>query len=104
MPTVACLHCEAQLDAPAELRGRLVKCSMCGKSFILRFTGRDVPIIAKVARRQSEPPPELKSTVSFRLPDSSDSVSAAETGAPEPADPEAQVPDKPKRKKPHREK
>ena len=71
MPTVECLHCQAQLDAPPEYRERLVKCSMCGKSFVLRFTGHDIPA-AKVlaARRRPEAPVELKSTVAFRLPDS----------------------------------
>jgi hypothetical protein len=71
MPTVECLHCQAKLDAPPEYRDRLVKCSMCGKSFVLRFTGHDLPpAIVKVATRRSEPPPELTSTVAFQLPDS----------------------------------
>jgi hypothetical protein len=49
--------------------GRWVKCSMCGKSFVLRFTGHDLPFVAvRFSRRQSKPAPELKSTVSFRLP------------------------------------
>ena len=107
MPTVECLYCEARLDAPAEYKCRLVKCSMCGKSFVLRFTGHDLPFIAvRFSRRESQPTPELKSTVSFRLPDSSDSVPAAEPTprAAEQADPEAPVPEKPRRKKPHREK
>ena len=107
MPTVECLYCEARLDAPAEYKGRLVKCSVCGKSFVLRFTGHDMPFIAvKVSRRQSQPTPELKSTVSFRLPDTSDSGSAPKPTArvPERADPEAPVPEKARRKKPHREK
>jgi len=107
MPTVECLYCEAKLDAPAEYKGRLVKCSMCGKSFVLRFTGHDMPFVAvRFSRRQSEPAPELKSTVSFRLPDTSDSGSAAKptVRAPERVDPQAPVPEKPRRKKPHREK
>jgi hypothetical protein len=81
MPTVECLHCQAELDAPAEYKGRLVKCSLCGKSFVLRFTDHDATVIVKVRSRQSEPAPELKSTVSFRLPDSPDSTSAAESTA-----------------------
>ena len=97
MPTVGCLHCEAKLDAPAEYKGRLVKCSVCGKSFVLRFTGHDLPFVAvRFSRRQSEPTPELKSTVSFRLPDSPDSTSAAESTA--------RSSEKPRRNKPHREK
>ena len=82
MPTVECLHCQAQLDAPSKFRGRLVKCSMCGKSFVLRFTGHDLPpAIVKVATRRSEPPPELKSTVAFRLPDSPTPVPKAQEQA-----------------------
>jgi hypothetical protein len=107
MPTVECLYCEAKLDAPVEYKGRLVKCSVCGKSFVLRFTGHDLPFVAvKVSRRPSEPTPELRSTVSFRLPDTSDSGSAPKptARAPERADLEAPVPQKPRRKKPHREK
>jgi hypothetical protein len=70
MPTVECLHCQTPLDAPSEYRGRLVKCSLCGKSFVLRFTSHDIPAVkARAAGRRSEPPVELKSTVAFRLPD-----------------------------------
>jgi hypothetical protein len=84
MPTVECLHCQAPLDAPAEYRGRLVKCSICGKSFVLRFTSHDSPVVkSRSAGRRSEPPVELKSTVAFRLPD---------TPAPHPVPPS----DKPK--------
>jgi hypothetical protein len=107
MPTVECLYCETKLDAPAEYKGRLVKCSMCGKSFVLRFTGHDLPFIAvRFSRRESQPTPELKSTVSFRLPNSSDSGAAAKptASAPERADSEAPAPEKARRKKPHREK
>jgi len=93
MPIVECLHCQAQLEAPAEYRGRLVKCSMCGKSFVLRFTGHDLPAIArKAACGQSKKTPELKSTVEFRLLDNP---------APAPAEPKA-APEMQRKKKPHR--
>jgi hypothetical protein len=92
MPTVECSHCQAQLDAPPEYRGRLVKCSICGESFVLRFTGHDLPpAIVKVATRPSEPPPELKSTVGFRLPDSPTPVPKA------PKKPKARRPNNPRR-------
>jgi hypothetical protein len=95
VPAVACPHCEAKLDAPDEYRGRTVKCGQCGKSFVLRFTGHSIPVIAmKRSGRPSEPAPELKSTVSFQLPD-------RPTPAPEekPASSE-----KSRKKKPPREK
>ncbi len=102
MPTVACLYCEAELKAPVEYRGRTVKCAVCGKSFLLRFTNHDLSCVAvKVFDRPSEPPPELKSTVSFRLPDSSDS--SPDTGLTGRAF-QTPVPAKPSRKTPHRKK
>jgi len=78
MPIVECPYCEARLEAPAENKGRLVKCSKCGKSFVLRFTDHDATVIVKVRSRQSEPAPELETTVVFRPPDSSKSATAAE--------------------------
>jgi hypothetical protein len=95
LPVVDCPNCEAKLDAPAEYRGRTVKCCQCGKSFVLRFTGHSIPLIAaKKTGRKSEPPLELKSTVSFRLPDN-----------PTPPPEEQPAPDeKSRRKKPHRDK
>jgi len=96
MPIVECLHCQAQLDAPAEYRGRMVKCSICGKLFVLRFTAHDEPMISvKASHRQSESAPELKSTVSFNLADSAKPAPSV--------DPKASRPEKTRRKKPHRE-
>jgi hypothetical protein len=87
------VHCQAKLDPPAEYKGRFVKCSMCGKSFVLRFTAHDMPFVAvRFTGRESEPAPELKSTVSFRLPDSPPAEPTVR--APERADPEAPVPEK----------
>jgi hypothetical protein len=40
MPTVKCPHCAAGLNAPPEYKGRKVKCTGCGKSFVLRFSSR----------------------------------------------------------------
>jgi hypothetical protein len=37
MPTVKCPHCAANLNAPTEYKGRKVKCTSCGKSFMLRL-------------------------------------------------------------------
>ena len=37
MPTVKCPHCAASLNAPTEYKGRKVKCTSCGKSFVLRL-------------------------------------------------------------------
>ena len=100
MPTFECPYCEAKLNAPAEYKGRRVKCSKCGKSFVLRFTDRDATVIVKVRSRQSEPAPELKTTVVFRPPDSSKSASAAEptAHAPERGEPKAPAPEKPTKK------
>jgi hypothetical protein len=96
MPIVECQHCQAQLDAPTEYRGRMVKCSICGKPFVLRFTDHDAPTLSvKVSRREAESAPELKSTVSFNLSDSA-------KPAP-PVEPKAPPPERARRKKPHRE-
>ncbi|HXY34453.1 MAG TPA: hypothetical protein VEI07_09515 [Planctomycetaceae bacterium] len=40
MTTVRCPHCAANLNAPPEYEGRKVKCTNCGKSFVLRFPTR----------------------------------------------------------------
>jgi len=40
MTTVKCPHCAANLSAPAEYRGRKVKCTSCGKPFVLRMPTR----------------------------------------------------------------
>ncbi len=40
MPTVKCPHCAVKLNAPAEYNGRKVKCTNCGKAFVLRFVDR----------------------------------------------------------------
>jgi len=105
MPIVECPYCEAKLKALAEYKGHQVKCSKCGKSFVLRFTDHDATIIAKASRRPAELPPGLETTVVFPKPDSSKSASAAEptARAPEPSEPEAPAPEKPT-KKPHGEK
>jgi hypothetical protein len=58
MPKVECPKCSAELNAPAEYKGRTVKCKECGKSFVLRFTGRSRPSHS-----------DNKSTVTFRLSD-----------------------------------
>ncbi len=66
MPTIVCPNCLAKLDAPAEYKGRTVKCKDCGKSFVLRFTGRNKPSALKFSDR---PCSSESSTVSFRLSD-----------------------------------
>ena len=83
MPTVQCPNCCAKFDAQAEYRDRTVKCAECGKSFVLRFTRRSIPIVAvKVASRQAErEAEELKSTVSFRLPNPAGEATVAESKA-----------------------
>jgi hypothetical protein len=42
VPTVECPHCFVRLNAPAEYKGRKVKCKNCGKQFVLRFASRSV--------------------------------------------------------------
>jgi hypothetical protein len=37
MPTVQCPRCTASLNAPAEYKGRKVKCTNCRHAFVLRF-------------------------------------------------------------------
>jgi hypothetical protein len=66
MPTIECPNCFAKLDAPAEYKGRTVKCKDCGKSFVLRFTGRHKPSALKFSDRAGSPD---NSTVSFQLDD-----------------------------------
>jgi hypothetical protein len=69
MPTIECPNCFAKLDAPAEYKGRAVKCKECGKSFVLRFTGRNKPSALKLSDTAGSPD---KSTVSFQLEDDSE--------------------------------
>jgi hypothetical protein len=40
MPTVKCPNCAANLNAPTQYKGRKVKCTSCGRSFVLRFPTR----------------------------------------------------------------
>jgi hypothetical protein len=40
MPTVKCPHCAANLNAPTQYGGRKVRCTSCGKSFVLRIPKR----------------------------------------------------------------
>ena len=63
MPKVECPKCSAELTAPADYKGRTVKCKACGKSFVLRFTGRSRPANS-----------DNKSTVAFRLGDTAESA------------------------------
>jgi hypothetical protein len=63
MPKVECPKCSAELNAPTEYKGRTVKCKECGKSFVLRFAGRNTPAHS-----------DNKSTVAFRLSDTSESA------------------------------
>jgi DNA-directed RNA polymerase subunit RPC12/RpoP len=88
MPTVRCPNCSAKLDAPAEDKGRAVKCKHCGHSFLLRFIGRSRTAIAGKLSDQARPSGE--STVSFRL---ADSAEGAPSGPPE----------RPNKKKPGRQ-
>jgi hypothetical protein len=77
MPTIECPNCFAKLDAPAEYKGRAVKCKECGKSFVLRFTGRNKPSALKFSDRAGSPD---KSTVSFQLDDGAEPA-ASSSGA-----------------------
>jgi hypothetical protein len=79
MPTIECPNCFAKLDAPAEYKGRTVKCKDCGKSFVLRFTGRNKPSALKFSDRA---PSSETSTVSFRLSDISEAAAASSAGSP----------------------
>ena len=56
MPTVECPHCAARLNAPAEFRGRKVKCKNCGKSFVLRFASRNVSTGSTINLDDEDPP------------------------------------------------
>ena len=113
MPTVECPNCLKKLNAPLEHKGRTVKCGDCGKSFVLRFLDKDAPAIStKMVGNRSEPrTDQLKSTISFRMPQEPPPAPAPPESR-QPASPssagsardvqKARSPQKPKRKKPHR--
>jgi hypothetical protein len=72
MPTVKCPHCAAKLNAPAEYNGRKVKCTNCGKAFVLRFPDRtaatggstmDLFDEDEVAKPILEPPTAVKMSI-----------------------------------------
>jgi hypothetical protein len=64
MPKVQCPKCAAELRAPAEYKGREVRCKKCGKAFVLRFSTRGKAATAKSAARDVT---KGDSTVSYRL-------------------------------------
>ena len=107
MPTVECPNCLTRLNAPVEHKGRTVTCGECGKAFVLRFLDKDAPTLsAKILGNRSEPgTDQLKSTIAFRMPEKP----ATDPQEPPPSsgstheDRKAKLPQKPRRKKPHRE-
>ena len=74
MPTIERPNCFAKLDGPAEYKGRAVKCKECGKSFVLRFTGRNKPSALKFSDQAGS---HDKSTVSFQLDDGAEPPSSS---------------------------
>jgi hypothetical protein len=64
MPKVQCPKCAAELRAPAEYKGRQVRCKKCGKAFVLRFSGRNKSTAGKTAARDVA---ASDSTVLYRL-------------------------------------
>jgi hypothetical protein len=75
VPRVECPNCLAKLEAPAEYKGRAVRCKSCGESFVLRFTGHNRPPIA--GKFSDRPETTDKSTVSFRLTDAANPASSS---------------------------
>jgi hypothetical protein len=93
MPTVECPKCEANLNAPAEYKGRNVKCAKCGHSFILRFSGHDFDTISgKVPVKPSAK--DEDSTILFCPPDALKPDSTLQQKVPAPEQSGGEAPDK----------
>jgi hypothetical protein len=93
MPTVECPKCEANLNAPAEYKGRNVRCTKCGHSFILRFSGHDLDTIS-VKVPVKPPAKDEDSTISFCPPDATKPDSAIKQKDPAREKPGGEAPNK----------